>query len=458
MKTLFSYLTLPKEVTDFERRYLARMNKIGFWFFAVHPLVFMVVAALCGTGVLAALGFGMLLLVGPFIAWKTFEHPRSVSLAYGFTAMCMGGLLVHFGQGPMQIEMHFYFFVLLALLAVYANPAVIVVAAVTAAVHHLLLWLFIPTSIFNYDASIWTVVVHAIFVVLESVAACFVARSFFDDVIGLDKIVSARTAQLKERNAAMRLVLDNVSQGLMTIDCQARVKGERSRRVSDFLGSAGEAESWLDVLQSIDPGARAAFEINWQILLEDFMPREVALENLASELEVDGRMLDISYQVLSGDDGALQGALVVLTDVTEARARERAEAEQKETMEVFHRILRDKKGFMEFFEATGRIVRAIGSRREGLEATRRLLHTVKGNAALFGASSVATCAHALEDVLAESGEGLTEAEADRLVQAWSRFGAKLSAFLDDKAMERIELETAHSGWACRTGPAPSSRR
>ena len=30
--------------------------------------------------------------------------------------MLMGGLLVHFGQGPVQIEMHFYFFVLLALL------------------------------------------------------------------------------------------------------------------------------------------------------------------------------------------------------------------------------------------------------------------------------------------------------------------------------------------------------
>jgi len=39
--------------------------------------------------------------------------------------------------------------------------------------------------------SIWAVAVHAAFVVLESVAACFVARSFFDNVIGLRRIVSA---------------------------------------------------------------------------------------------------------------------------------------------------------------------------------------------------------------------------------------------------------------------------
>ena len=102
-------------------------------------------------------------------------------MTYGFTAMVMGGLLVHFGQGPMQIEMHFYFFVLIALLAVFANPMVILTAAVTVALHHFVVWLVIPISVFNYQASLWTVVVHALFVSLESIAAVFVARSFFND-------------------------------------------------------------------------------------------------------------------------------------------------------------------------------------------------------------------------------------------------------------------------------------
>jgi urease beta subunit len=31
--------------------------------------------------------------------------------------------LANFGQGPIQIEMHFYFFVLIALLAMFGKPA-----------------------------------------------------------------------------------------------------------------------------------------------------------------------------------------------------------------------------------------------------------------------------------------------------------------------------------------------
>jgi hypothetical protein len=127
----------------------------------------------------------------------------------------MGALARALRSGLDANEMHFYFFVLLALPAVFANPMAVLSAAVTMAAHHTILWIWLPCSVFNYDASIWTVGVHALFVV-ESVAACFVARSFFDDVTGLDRVVQQRTAEVAERNTAMRLVLDTVDQGLVT--------------------------------------------------------------------------------------------------------------------------------------------------------------------------------------------------------------------------------------------------
>jgi hypothetical protein len=154
-----------------------------------HVPVFVLLAALNGTGALTALGLTTAVLVGPAVAYRTLENPRSISIVHGVTAMFMGGLLVHFGQGPVQIEMHFYFFALLAMLAVYANPLVIVAATVTVALHHLALWLILPASVFNYQAPLWVVVVHAAFVVLEATATCFIARSFFENVIGLEKII-----------------------------------------------------------------------------------------------------------------------------------------------------------------------------------------------------------------------------------------------------------------------------
>lgn len=179
IRGLVDYLCLPAQVSSFEARYLQRMNRIALGFFWIHVPALMLVAALSGTSVLLATILSLGVVVGPTLGYFALAaRPRLVSMVHGFTAMVMGGVLVYVGQGPLQIEMHFYFFVLIALLAVFGNPSVIVVAAVTVAVHHLVVWAVIPAAVFNYEASVWTVAVHALFVVLESAAACFVARSF----------------------------------------------------------------------------------------------------------------------------------------------------------------------------------------------------------------------------------------------------------------------------------------
>ena len=133
MRRLIDYLILPAEITKFERDYLAKLNRIALLSFWAHLPVLPIIALLSGTSAARALLYTAVMLVGPTAAHRTLKNPRSLSIVSGFTAMCMGGLLVHFGQGRMQIEMHFYFFVLIALLAVFANPLAIITAAVTCA-------------------------------------------------------------------------------------------------------------------------------------------------------------------------------------------------------------------------------------------------------------------------------------------------------------------------------------
>src|SRR5213076_187728 len=53
----------------------------------------------------------------------------------------------------------------------------------------------------------------------------------------LEQRVQARTAELSARNADMRRVLDNVSQGLLSIDLQGRLSMERSAVVDQWFGS-----------------------------------------------------------------------------------------------------------------------------------------------------------------------------------------------------------------------------
>src|SRR5262245_61183868 len=153
MRWLYNYLILPREITEFERAYLRRMNRIALVFFYLHVPAFIAVAALAHNSISQAAVLTPLVLLGPTIAYGTFTNPRALAMVYGFTAMVMGGLLVHFGQGPMQIEMHFYFFVLIALLSIFTNPMAIIIAALTVAAHHLVVWLVIPKSVFYLESS-----------------------------------------------------------------------------------------------------------------------------------------------------------------------------------------------------------------------------------------------------------------------------------------------------------------
>lgn len=434
MNKLRSYLVLPPEISDFERQYLGRVNRIALVFFACHLPLFVCVALLAGTSVLQTLILTPLVLVGPLVAYRTVTNPRHLSVVFGFTAMCMGGLLVHFGKGPMQIEMHFYFFTLIALLAVFGNPIAIITAAVTVALHHLVLFLILPSSVFNYRASIWAVGVHAAFVVLESVAACFVARSFFDNVIGLEKIVKKRTDDL-------RLVLDNVGQGFLTINLDGSLAPERSAIVDNWFGPFVPGKTLWDYVAGLGAGAPEWFHLGWDAVVEDVLPLDMAIGQLPKRWKIGPRSFSLDYRPVLAD-GKLCKMVLVISDITAELERERFEAEQRDFLRVFEHIAKDKKGFQAFFAEGSEIVsRIIGAEGGGSEL-RRQVHTLKGNCYLFGLSRLAAFCHDLESGLAEENGAISTADRLRLGEMWGTFVSHLRALLGREQGSLVEVERA----------------
>ncbi len=434
MKRVLSYLALPAEISDFERQYLARLNRIALVFFACHLPLFVCVALLAGTSIVQTLILTPLVLVGPFIASRTMTNPRHLSVVFGFTAMCMGGLLVHFGKGPMQIEMHFYFFTLIALLAVFGNPMAIVTAAITVALHHLVLFLILPSSVFNYRASLWAVGVHAAFVVLESVAACFVARSFFDNVIGLEKIVKKRTDDL-------RLVLDNVGQGFLTINLDGSLLPERSAIVDTWFGPFVPGKVIWEYVAGLEAGVPEWFHLGWESVVEDVLPLDVAIGQLPRRWKIGPRSFSLDYRPVLAD-GKLSKMVLVISDITAELERERFEAEQRDFLRAFEQIAKDKKGFQGFFAEGSEIVsRIIGAEGGGSEL-RRQVHTLKGNCALFGLSRLAAFCHDLESGMAEENGAISTADRARLGEMWGTFGAQLRALVGREHTSLVEVERA----------------
>jgi two-component system chemotaxis sensor kinase CheA len=455
MRKLLAYLVLPKDISAFEASYLRRINRISLVFFAVHVPVIVLLAWLNGTKPGLALALSIAIVAGPALAYATLSNPRAVSMTYGIAAMFMGGLLVHFGQGPVQIEMHFYFFALIAMLAVFGNPLVILAAAVTVALHHLVLWFVLPQSVFNYDAPVWVVAVHALFVVLESVAGCFIARSFFDNVIGLEKIVQERTVELEASHRDMRRVLDNVTQGFVTIDRNGVLSAERSRMFDVWLEPSPErAETLFDVLERKSAPFAARSRDGWSQVTDGLMPLELTLDQMPNELRIGEEHFRLAYLPVAEGSGDPERFLVVVTNVTAEVNRELAERDRRETMELFERLLSDRAAVRDFFDEGSTLVDAVASgKTSDLAVVKRMLHTLKGNSAIFGMQSLSSVCHEMETYVIENNEPALPADVARLRERWGGMASSVDRLLGAKrnVIEIHEAEHAALEQSVRLG-------
>ncbi len=454
MKFALSYLLLPNVQTNFEDQHLFRMNRVALVFFWCNLPLFAAVAWWNETGLLSALLLTALTLFGSTVSTLVWKSSRTTSVIHGITAMCMGGLLVHFGQGPMQIEMHFYFFSLLAVLSIFGNPMVIVAAAVTVTLHHTVIFAIIPDSVFNYEASWWVVAVHAAFVVVESAAAVFLARSYFDNVIGLERIVAERTSELDRANQSMRLVLENVSEGLVTVDRDGRLARERSAKASEWLGGDSTATPLAERIRRVDAAAGEWLELGWQDLVDGIMPMSVTLDQLPKCVVNGDQLLKMSYiPIGETKDGDFERMLVVMSDVSAEMARKKSESQQRQLLALIETFNEDRVGFQAFYDDASAAMQMLAEPgTQSQENVLRWLHTLKGNALSYNMEQFGYAIHGLETRLAEECRPMSMADFQELDGHWNGIrdglamivGVRAEGFIQISSERAIELERAVS--------------
>ena len=428
---VINFMLLPKDVSEFEDAYLKKMNRIAMLFFALHLPFYCLLAYLNHTGIGLAFILTTLGLVGPWIAMKTFESRRAVSFVMGLTMMFMCGLLIHFGQGPVQIEMHFYFFIGIAMLSIFGNPLVIVGATIGTALHHILLFIVLPSSVFNYEASVLVLLTHIVFALAAAAGASLLARTFFDNVIGLEKKVEERTQALASRNRDMRMILNSVEQGFLTIGRDGIIKDERSASVDKMLGKVERGQNLVEIFSRTNAKAADWLAFGLEEVFDGLLPPEVAVDQLPKELKVDSRNYAINYYPIE-IAGEVNNMTVVITDVTAEVERKKLEVESRELITMVDRIAKDRSGFIKFFDEASFIIEQLRDRdEEGMVANKRNLHTLKGNAAVFGLNQLSEACHALEDAIEESITDTIEVKWTQLFGCWARIKGNLRRIIGD---------------------------
>jgi two-component system, chemotaxis family, sensor kinase CheA len=284
--------------------------------------------------------------------------------------------------------------------------------------------------------------------------AAFIAKEMAQDEIGalartfesMSRAIELREQQISARNHDMRLVLDNVEEGFLTVDLQGVIAEERSAIIDRWFG-APISNNIVDYIRQVDGALGLRFGVAWEAVVEDIMPLELTIEQLPRGFERDGRSFELQYRPIfdqQQQEAKLSRVLLMVTDVTARVARERAEISQREMAAIFERVITDRAGFDEFFAEASALVAAISDPQspaeeaEDSKTLRRRIHTLKGNVGFFGLERVATMCHELESSEGpDNAMSLTVDDRDALRKLWDEVAQMAKRFARSESSMEI---------------------
>jgi two-component system, chemotaxis family, sensor kinase CheA len=244
-------------------------------------------------------------------------------------------------------------------------------------------------------------------------------------------------AQSAHREA--RLVLDHVAQGLLVADRKGRRVGEQSRFATQLFGDAVTTAHVADLFIAHDPKFAAMLSLGWEAVFEDVLPLELTLDQLPRSCRFGERTLAFQYVPVLAE-GAHERILIVITDETlEVEARE-IERKHREQLDVFRWIVKDGDYFVTAFDELDALARSLAGDAIAWDERLRLLHTLKGNASLFGLTTLARHCHELEDQIRDGlQKAMTQEQRLELFEVWRSTRALVEPLLGGFQGDRVTV-------------------
>lgn len=211
------------ELDDLRTRF-GRFLLVLFW---LHVPLLAYVAFITGhSPVMAALS-GVVLAGAYNLSWLRYGIAPRTRYLSSVALMGEPSLLLYFMSGHVwQMDMHMYFFALLALTVVWCDRRAVIVAAVAVAAHHLILDYLMPLAVFPGGSGFTRVLLHAVIVAFEAAVLvwfgdmlvdCFNRiHTMRDEILRKNVALEDRTYEAEAASKSKSMFLANMSHEIRT--------------------------------------------------------------------------------------------------------------------------------------------------------------------------------------------------------------------------------------------------
>jgi len=254
-------------------------------------------ALLCGFGIVVPTQFLLLL--------RTGHRATRVIAAIAF--MCLSALLINQMHG--MIEMHFSVFVLLAFLLFYSDWLPVAVGAAVIAIHHLAFHFLqtggYPVWVFPHVCDLSIVIIHAAFVVFETLLLVFMAIQHEKTAVETGEVISMLQAVLTTDRIDLR-VTSNLNTGSAPhfsklIGLLRELVGQVIRHSETIVGSSERiAVSASEVSTASD------------LQKQEIRQAAIAMQELRSAIaEISRNSHEVAAKMMDSREQAIEGGKVV---------------------------------------------------------------------------------------------------------------------------------------------------
>jgi signal transduction histidine kinase/DNA-binding response OmpR family regulator/HPt (histidine-containing phosphotransfer) domain-containing protein len=224
-----------------------------------HVLIQAVAAQAMGLSALKA-GLAAAAVAGAYhLTWRRFGTAPATRYLSAVALMAEPAMLLFLLRGhPWQMDMHMYFFAMLALTIAWLDRTAILVAATAIAAHHLLLLYLLPYAVFPGAGNLERVLLHATIVAFQTGVLVWLSNMLLasfersarmsEEIVAKNAALEQRTREAEEATRAKSMFLANMSHEIRTpmnailgfCHLVSRTDlDERQRGYVERIGSAG---------------------------------------------------------------------------------------------------------------------------------------------------------------------------------------------------------------------------